>query len=125
VTSWFAEKIQQGGPGALTVLYLTLPALGASTFHAIAPRKWAAWLGAGIVALAIAGAASGYFDSTSRSDRAVETRRKEGTPPAELDDMHERGYLEARVPLEFAGVLAGACAVPLIIGEVRRRSRRA
>ncbi len=122
--SWFAEKVQQGGPAALTILQLMLPGLAVSVFHAIAPRKWAAWIAAGIVALAIVIATSGYFASTARNDRAVEMSRREGVPAAELEDSHERGYAEARVPFQFAGALAAPCAIALAIGEVRRRRRR-
>src|SRR5436305_12666801 len=103
--SWLSEMIQQGGPGAVTVLYLGGPALAISIFHAVHPMRWAVWSGAILVALMLAIGVSGYFQARSRTDHAVASWSHDGKmTPQDIADMRERGYLEARRPLQFGGV---------------------
>ena len=67
----------------------------------------------------------GFVQGRGRTDDAVESWSRDAkTSKADLADMHDRGYLEALRPLQFAGVLGGACVLPLLVGEIRRRRRR-
>ena len=123
--SWFAELLQQGGPMAVSVLQLAAPALAVSIFHAISPRRWAWWAGAIAVLAILAIGLLGFVQGRGRTDDAVASWSRDAkTSKADLADMHERGYLEALRPLQFGGVFAGACALPLLVGEIRRRRRR-
>ena len=124
--SWFSELIQQGGPAALRILSLAAPTLAVSIFHAIWPRRWAVWAGGIAVALFLVTGVVGLVQGRDLTDKSVEAWTHDPkVAPAEIVEMHERGYAEARVPLEIAGVLAGACAIPLLVGELRRRRRSA
>jgi drug/metabolite transporter (DMT)-like permease len=125
VESWLAEMIQQGGPEELSVLYLGGPAVAISLLHAVWPKKWAAIAGACLVGLMLVIGVGGYFEGRSRTNHGVEMMSSDArNTPQDLADMRERGYLEALRPLQFAGVFAGACGVLLLVGELRRRSRR-
>ena len=109
----------------LNVLYLGGAALTVAIFHALVPRWWAACAGAFALVLMFVTGLAGYAQGTSRTDAAIESHSHDArTSAADLADMHERGYLEALRPLQFAGVLAAACAIPLLAGELRRRRRR-
>ena len=117
---------QQGGPAMYQVLYLGAPALVIALLHAVAPRKWSMWTGAGIVALFVIMAGLGWHQSRSRTDEYIERELRDPesrNPPGELELKREQGYLEARRPLQFAGIAAAACLLPLLVGEIRRRRR--
>lgn len=123
--TWLSDLLQKGGPNALGVIYMSGPTLALSLLHAFMPRKWAWTAGAILVGLIFAVGGLGYFEGRSRTDSAIEWRTREGkTSPEDLADMHARGYEEALVPLEIAGVVGGVCLLPLAVGEVRRRRRR-
>ena len=112
----------QGGPAALSILYVGGPMVAVSIVHAIAPRRWSWWVASIGVALMVAIALSGFFDGRSRTGDAVERLSREpGWRSADLDGLRERGNLEAQRPLQFAGVLILACAVPLAIGVLRKK----
>ena len=120
------ELIEQGGPAAQSVLYLGVPLVAVSIVHAVAPKRWALWVGGLGAALVLAIAFSGYSKSRSQTDEAIERMSREpgAMKPSELAELRERGYLEAYRPLQFGGVLAGACVIPLVIGELRRRKKQ-
>ena len=108
------------------VLYLGVPALVIALLHAVAPRKWSVWTGAGIVSLAVVTGVLGWHQSRSLADEYVEREQRDPesrVTPAELEEMREQAYLEASRPLQFAGIAAAACLLPLLVGEIRRRRR--
>jgi hypothetical protein len=124
MSSWFSEMVQQGGPRALMVLELAGPAVLVSVIHAISPRRWAFWGGAVATTLLLVIGIVGLVEGRSRTDAGVEMMAQDSrTSPADLAEMREAGYQESLRPLQFGGVFAGACAIPLLIGQLRRRRR--
>lgn len=117
---------QQGGPAMYEVLYLGVPALMIALLHAVVPRTWSVWTAAGIVALVVVVAVLGWHESRSRADEYIERKQHDpdsGVKPAELEQNREDAYVEASRPLQFAGIAAAACVLPLLVGEIRRRRR--
>lgn len=112
--------IQQGGPAALQTLYLAGPTFALSLAYAITLRRWAWWAAAAATALLLGLGVLGYLDASSTLDRALDAREHDSSYSREdLARMREDGGREARIPLQMAGVLAGACAVVLVAGRIR------
>jgi hypothetical protein len=66
----------------------------------------------------------GYVEGRGLTDHGVEMMsHDERTTPADLAAMREDGYREALRPLQFGGVSAAACAIPLLVGRIRRARR--
>lgn len=84
------------------------------------PETWAG-LGAAVLLLAIG--VFGYVDARSMLDHGIEARSRDGASPDDIARMSEDGGREARIPLQMAGVLAGACAAVLVAGRIRAARR--
>jgi hypothetical protein len=133
MTNWLATLFHRGGPTLFVIEYLAAPALLIALFHVIAPRSWARWAVVAIIGLVLAIGLFGTVQGRHRTDEAIERDRKEARNPddkypppteAELRERRAAGYDEAYVPIEFAGVVAGALALLVAIGELRLRARR-
>jgi hypothetical protein len=127
MSTWIATMFHQGGASMYSILYLGVPALGLALFHAIWPRRWSWWAAAGLAALVLGIGVMGWRESVSRMDEFFERESKDpdsSFSATERELMRERGSMEARRPLQFASLVAGACALPLLLGELRRRRRK-
>ena len=123
MTTWIATMFHKGGPAMYEILYLGVPGLLLALFHATRPRKWSAWATAGVTVLVFAIGLLAWRDGVSRTDSFLEREARDPDSRVTATDramMREAGYAEAVVPLEFGSIVAAACALPLLIGELRR-----
>jgi hypothetical protein len=124
MSTWISTMFHQGGAAMFSIAYLAGPALVFAVIHAIRPRRWLAWVAAGLTAFVLVVGVHGWLDSRGIVDKMLASEEREGRMSrADRDSMREYGYLEAQRPLQFGGLVAGICVVPLGIGELRRRRR--
>jgi hypothetical protein len=122
--TWIATMFHQGGPAMYSIEYIGVPALLIALFHAIRPRKWSAWAGIGLASLALLIGLYSWHDNRGKVDDWIAAEERDPdtrTTAAERQHMHDDGYLEALRPLQFGAIVAGICALPLLVGELRRR----
>jgi hypothetical protein len=127
MTTWISTMFHQGGASMFSILYLGVPAVLMALFHAIRPRRWSFWTAAGVTALVLVIALLGWRGSRSQVDDFLEREANDPearTSPADRERIREEGYLEASRPLQFGGIVVGNCALPLLVGELRRRRSR-
>jgi hypothetical protein len=137
MSTWLATLFHQGGPTMFSIEYVGVAGIIVAALHVYAPRRWSLWTGAAIVACVLAIGIYGTLENRRRTDDNVERDEREERearehpdperrPPRPEDIEFERaeGYREAMRPIQFAGVVAGALALVLALGELRRRLSR-
>jgi hypothetical protein len=108
----------QGGPTMYGIFALVLPGTILVGFHAIWPRRWSWWAGLGVLSLVLLIGLGGTLKNRARVSEYADQ-----APELERDFILERGNMEADRPLELAGIVGGAFAVGLVVGQLRRRRR--
>ena len=110
-----------------SILYLGVTALLLALFHAIRPRRWSWFTAAGTTALVLAIGILGWREARSNLDEYLEREARDPESrlsAADRETYREAGSLEAMRPLQFSTLVASLCAVPLLVGELRRRRAR-
>ena len=114
-----------GGVTMWWIALLALPAVGLAIVHAIAAQRWSLAASV-IVAVLIAGTAIfGTLRGRRLTDDGVQGLAEAHGWSGGLDRLRAKGYDEAMRPVQFGGIVLGAIVVPLAVGQVRRRARRA
>jgi hypothetical protein len=106
------------------ITMLLLPGLALVVLHAVLARTWSLWTSLGIMALVLAIGLYGWTTGRSMTDNALVRMESRSESRSDREEMREEGYKEASRPIQFAGIVDGIFAIPVIIGEVRRRRRR-
>ncbi|HEY0251720.1 MAG TPA: hypothetical protein VGC41_09345 [Kofleriaceae bacterium] len=117
---WFVQLVHQGGATMFWIIYLAAPALLAALVYLVKPQPWLRWIRLALLVLVLAAGAYGTFRNQRLVDDAVAGMAHEA--PADIEMMREQGAIEAKRPIELAGVVAGVLAVLFLAGEIRRRS---
>jgi hypothetical protein len=115
--SWVATMFHQGGMTMYWIEYAGIAALVIVAIAIVSPKRWSQ-----LATIALGIGAYGTMHSRHRVADAVEELSHETPVPPYLEDMRERGAVEANRPIEFAACVAGGLAVLLGISELRRRT---
>jgi hypothetical protein len=118
--TWVSTMFHQGGMTMYWICYLLGPAAILAILHVVMARRWSAIASISAIVVILAIGVYGRHQQRSMTDAAIES-----TEPEHRAMMEEAGYREASRPMEFAGVVAGVLGVLVVIGEIRRRNRRA
>lgn len=114
----FARFMEHGGAAMYFILWATIPLLVFGVLHMILARKWTFIVALILFALPPLIGAGGYALGAIRVEAAIDA-----ADPAYRDQFAEVGYAEARHNLYFGFGAGGVGLLPLVIGEVRRRSK--
>ena len=120
MTTWISTMFHQGGPTMLMICYLLGPAAILAILHVVMARRWSAIASLSAIVVILAIGIYGRHQGRSLTDAAVEHSES-----GDRAMMEEAGYREASRPIQFAGAVAGVLGVLVIVGEIRRRNRRA
>ena len=120
MTTWIATMFHQGGMTMLWICYLLAPSAILAILHVVMARRWSAIASISAIVVILAIGVYGRHQQRSLTDNAAAAME-----PGDRAMMEEEGYREASRPLQFAGAVAGVLGVLVIIGEIRRRNRRA
>jgi len=120
MTTWISTMFHQGGMTMLWICYLLGPAAILAILHVVMARRWSAIASISVIVVILAIGVYGRHQQRTMTDAAVASAE-----PADRAMFEEEGYRESSRPMQFAGAVAGVLGVLVIIGEIRRRSRRA
>jgi hypothetical protein len=117
-----ARLMHEGGPTMFWILMLVLPGLALVILHAVLAHRWSLWTSLGVMALVLAIGLYGCSKGRSMTDDAIASF--ENVTLRDREEMRAQGYKESSRPIELALIVDGIFAVPVVIGQVRRRRRR-
>jgi hypothetical protein len=113
-----AQSLIRGGVFMHLILLVTVALLVFGVLHVILARKWSFIVTLILFALPPLLGAAGYAFGANMVEQALI-----GVSPEHREAMAAVGYAEAQLPLYFGLGAGGVGLVPLVIGEVRRRSK--
>jgi len=122
--TWVSTMFHQGGPTMFWIEYLAVPAVVIGVLSIVSLASWARWV---TMALTIAILGCGVYGTVHNQhllDDALAREAAETPPSPYLAEMRDQGAVEAKRPIEFAGIVVGGVAVLIAIGELRRRAKR-
>jgi DMSO reductase anchor subunit len=120
MTTWISTMFHQGGPMMFVICYLLGPSAILAILHVVMARRWSAIASISAIVVILAVGLYGRHQGRSLTEAAIAS-----SEPGDRAMMEEMGYREASRPIQFAGAVAGVLGVLVIIGEIRRRNRRA
>jgi len=118
--TWVSTMFHQGGPTMYWIEYLGVPAVVIALLSIVTLASWARWATIGLTVAILGCGAYGTVHNQHFLDEAL---AREAASPY-LAEMRDQGAVEAKRPIEFAGIVAGGLAVLIAIGEIRRRAKR-
>ena len=121
MTTWISTMFHQGGMTMLWICYLLGPSAILAILHVVMARRWSAIASISAIVVILAIGVYGRHQGRSMTEAAVAGAET----PADREMIEEAGYREASRPIQFAGAVAGVLGVLVIVGEIRRRNRRA
>jgi hypothetical protein len=113
--------MREGGWTMWVIITLLPAALALSILHAAVARAWSGMVAVGVVALVLLVGGFGTMHGRTLTEQAIGGIEDRGD--GMKAEIMAQGYREASRPFQFALGVAGLCAIPLVVGQIRKRAR--